>query len=195
MNVALRRRTMTEAEFLAWVEPLERRYEYDGTGPVAMVGSTLAHGLIQVNLLAALHRCLSGSRYITVGSDNFTRVSGSLRLPDAVVLRRDGLRSRSRVIADAIAVFEILSDSTAHIDRFDKAREYRATPSIQHYVMLDQDRIGAIVLSRGGELWTRIEVARGETIELPAIGVILPVDELYGGLDLPEVPADVADPE
>lgn len=191
MNVALRRRTMTEAEFLAWVEPLERRYEFDGTGPVAMVGGTPKHGLIQVNLLAALHARLRGSGCRVLGSDNFTRVAGSLRLPDAVVVCRD-IQNEGRVITDPSAVFEILSTSTSHIDRFAKAQEYWETASIRHYVMLEQDQMGAVVLSRGEETWSRVAVDGRGTIDLPAVGVSLPLAEIYDGLTFPEPDPDPA---
>lgn len=191
MNVALRPRTMTEAEFLAWVEPLERRYEFDGTGPVAMVGSTEAHGVIQANLLRVIGNALVGTSCRALGSDNFTRVSGSLRLPDVVVICR-GVQSRSRVIADPVAVFEILSESTAHIDRFAKAREYWDTPSIQHYVMVEQDQMGAVVLSRGAETWSRVAVDGKGIIDLPGIGVSLSLADVYDGLTFPEPDPDPA---
>ena len=42
MNVALRQR-MSLAEFLAWEERQELRYEFDGFQPYAMVGGTAAH--------------------------------------------------------------------------------------------------------------------------------------------------------
>ncbi len=189
MNVALRRRTMTEAEFLAWVEPLERRYEFDGTGPVAMVGSTEAHGVIQANLLRAIGNRLIGTPCRVIGSDNFTRVSGSLRLPDALVICR-GIQNRSRVVTDPAAVFEILSESTAHVDRFAKAREYWGTPSIQHYVMIEQDRVGAVILSRGADTWTREAIDGGGNLDLPAIGVTLNLADLYDGLTFAEPDAE-----
>ena len=46
MNVALRQR-MSLAEFLAWEERQELRYEFDGFQPYAMVGGTAAHAIVQ----------------------------------------------------------------------------------------------------------------------------------------------------
>ena len=46
MNLAVRK-PMTLAEFLAWEERQEQRYEFDGSGPVAMAGGSLAHATIQ----------------------------------------------------------------------------------------------------------------------------------------------------
>ena len=189
MNVALRHRTMTEAEFLAWVEPLERRYEFNGREPVAMVGSTIAHGVIQANLLRVMGNLLAGTACRAIGSDNFTRVSGALRLPDVLVIR-GAFDPSSRVIANPSVVFEILSASAAHIDRFAKAGEYWGTPSIQHYVMLEQNLAGAVILSRDADKWTREAIDGKGNLDLPAIGVALPLAELYDGLNFPEPDAD-----
>jgi len=50
MNVALRR-TMTLDDFLIWEAEQPERYEYDGFGPVAMNGGTVAHATIGTNLV------------------------------------------------------------------------------------------------------------------------------------------------
>ncbi len=45
MSLALRKR-MTFAEFLALEERQSQRYEFDGTGPVAMTGGTFTRAAI-----------------------------------------------------------------------------------------------------------------------------------------------------
>lgn len=49
MNLALRK-PMSLAEFLAWEERQELKYEFDGVGPVAMTGGTLAHALPEIEV-------------------------------------------------------------------------------------------------------------------------------------------------
>jgi hypothetical protein len=51
MNVALRK-PMTLAEFLAWEERQDLRYEFDGSQPVAMTGGTVDHEAIGGTLRA-----------------------------------------------------------------------------------------------------------------------------------------------
>ena len=53
MSVALQK-PITLAEFLAWEERQELRYEFDGFEPVAMTGGTIAHDRITFNLQKAL---------------------------------------------------------------------------------------------------------------------------------------------
>ena len=76
-------------------------------------------------------------------SDLKIRVAGSIRYPDAFVVCTPVRAQRSTVVADPVVVFEVLSPSTASIDHFVKNQEYRDTPSIQRYVILEQDFVGA----------------------------------------------------
>jgi Uma2 family endonuclease len=95
------------------------------------------------------------------------------------------------VVSDPVVIFEVLSPSTAAVDRTVKAREYQATPSVQRYVMLKQDRIGATVYARIGEGWTHEILVADSTLVLPEIGVALPLAELFEGLVLaPEEDVD-----
>ena len=86
------------------------------------------------------------------------------------------------VIYDPVIVFEVLSPSTTRNDRIVKAREYQATPSVQRYVMLEQDAVGATVYARSGDAWTHEILVADSILALPEIGVSLPLTELYGGI-------------
>ena len=59
MSVALHK-PMTLAEFLAWEERQDLRYEYDGFEPVAMTGGTIAHDQFTFDLRMALTARLAG---------------------------------------------------------------------------------------------------------------------------------------
>jgi Uma2 family endonuclease len=135
MNVALRR-TMTLQQFLAWEERQELRYEFDGFQPVAMTGGTAAHSAIQRNIIYALTGRLRGTPCQPFGSGLKIEVAGRIRYPEAFVVCTP-LTPRQTVVADPVVMFEVLSDSTANTDLVEKNAEYRATPSIQRYVILE----------------------------------------------------------
>jgi Uma2 family endonuclease len=86
------------------------------------------------------------------------------------------------VVADPVVIFEVLSPSTASTDRIVKAGEYQATPSVQRYVMLEQDRIGATVYVRAGTGWSVGILSTDAVLSMPEISVELPLAELYEGL-------------
>ncbi len=181
MNLALRR-PMALAEFLEWEERQPLRYEFDGVGPVAMTGGTAGHADIQANLAAALRTRLRGNPCRFYGSDlKFQVAEGHVRYPDGMVVCSPVDRTAT-VVYDPVVVFEVLSPSTAGNDRIVKAREYQATPSVQRYVMLEQDAVGATVYARCGEAWTHEILVADSILALPEIGVSLPLTELYEGL-------------
>ena len=181
MNLALRK-PMTLAEFLEWEERQPMRYEFDGVGPVAMTGGTYGHSTIQGNLATALGGRLRGKRCRFHGSDlKFQVAEGHVRYPDGMVLCSPVDRTAT-VVYDPVVVFEVLSPSTASDDRIVKAREYQATPSVQRYVMLEQDGVSATVYAGSGETWTHEILIANSILALPEIEVELPLAELYEGI-------------
>jgi Uma2 family endonuclease len=182
MNIALRK-SMTLEEFLAWEERQELRYEFDGFQPVAMAGGDEAHETIKVNLVVALANRLRGKPCRVLGSDMKIEVMGRIRYPDAHVTCGPFVADNKRV-RDPVVIFEVLSNSTARVDRIDKNREYQATPSVRRYVMLEKDSVAATVFERSGDDWIGHVLTGVDVLRMPEIGVELPLTELYEGVEL-----------
>jgi Uma2 family endonuclease len=192
MNVALRK-PMSLADFLEWEERQPIRHEFDGVAPEAMTGGTIGHAGIQRNLARALGNRLSGKPCQFFGSDLKIRVAGDhIRYPDGIVVCTP-LDRTATVAHDPVVIFEVLSPSTASTDRIVKAREYQATSSVQRYVMLEQDRVGATVYARAGDSWTFDILPEGAVLAMPEIGIEVPLAELYEGLAF-DVQADSDEP-
>lgn len=194
MNLALRK-PMTLAEFLEWEERQRLRYEFDGVGPVAMAGGSVRHAQIQRNLAFALTARLRGKPCQFLGSDlKIQTEEDHARYPDGIVICSP--LTGSETIVDApVVIFEVLSPSTTQTDRFVKAREYQGMPSVQRYVMLEQDSINAVVYARAGDAWTHEILVADSILALPEIEVELPLAELYEGIvfeaqDQPDQPPE-----
>jgi Uma2 family endonuclease len=181
MNVALRK-PMTLAEFLAWEERQEFKHEFDGLGPVAMSGGTAGHSAIQGNLASYLIPRLRGNPCSYHGSDlKFITAEGTVRYPDGMVVC-DPIDRKAKFVERPVVVFEVLSPSTSRTDRIAKVREYQATPSVQRYIMLEQDGVAAVVYARAGAVWTHEILTAESVLALPEIGVELPLAEIYEGI-------------
>jgi Uma2 family endonuclease len=173
---------MTLEEFLDWESRQELKYEFDGFQPVGMVGVTVAHSLIQGNLLA-LSR-LRGHRCRAHGSDVKIQVAGRIRYPNAFIVCSP-IERDATVVHDPVVVFEILSPGTSYTDRIEKNQEYRATRSIQQYVILEQARLAATIHRRVGENWlTDVLIAEGE-LAISELGFSVPLAEIYEGVKFP----------
>ena len=181
MNIALRRR-MTVEEFLAWDEGQEERWEFDGFAPVAMTGGTRAHSLITTNIIRAVGNHLEGTPCFVYNGDLKVRVAESIRYPDAFVAC-GAAENKATVSDDPVVVFEVLPPSTSSTDQIVKSYEYSATASIKRYIMVAQDRIAAKIEERRGNEWiSTATVDPGKVLDMPEIGLSVPLIEFYKGV-------------
>ncbi len=183
MNVVLRK-PMTLPEFLDWEDRQEIKHEFDGFAPVAMTGGTVAHAMVGRNLVAILVARLRGRPCQPFGSDLKIQVGGSVRYPDAFVVCSP-VPPNAKIVHDAVVIFEVLSDSTARTDRGRKNEEYRDTPSVLRYVMLEQDSMRATVFAREDGRWVGSILSGDAMLAMPEIGIEIPLAELYEGIDFP----------
>lgn len=175
---------MTREQFLDWAELQEERYEFDGFVPVAMTGGTRQHGLICHNLYAALRQRLRGSGCQPLGPDaGIPTIGEAVRYPDALVTCTKGLGS-DRLIEDVIVAFEVLSPTSGRTDRIVKVREYRAVTSLRRYLILEYSSAAVTIHARTSpdDAWTTTIALAEDSIELPEIGLTIPVAELYEGI-------------
>jgi Uma2 family endonuclease len=184
---------MTLAEFLFWEERQEARFEFDGFGPVAMNGGTWAHNTIAGNIWAALRDRLRGKPCKAATSNQKIEAVGRIRYPDAFVVCSP-VAPKATVVRDPVVVFEVISASTAQTDRFHKLREYSATPSIQRYVILEQDALAAMVYVRIGEHMRVEAVINDEVLHMPEIGISIQLAEFYEGVEAETIVSEDDEP-
>lgn len=183
MNVALRK-PITREEFFAWAEGQEERYEFDGFQPVAMTGGTNRHGIISRNLNGQLYLRLRGKPCQSMPPEGggVATVGDTVRYPDAVVTCSP-LPVGERLVPDPVVVFEVVSPSSAHTDRVNKPIEYGAVLSIKRHVLIEQDRALVTVRSRQhNEPWAETPLGGRDVLDLPEIGIAIPVADLYEGV-------------
>jgi Uma2 family endonuclease len=183
MNIALRK-PWTVDEFLAWEERQELRYEFDGVRPVAMVGGTVNHNVIIGNVFALLRERLRGRPCRVFAETMKIEVAGRIRYPD-VVVSCSPVAGNATVLPDPVVVFEVLSEGTYRTDWYDKNEEYRDTPSVVRYVMLEQETLHATMFSREGERWIGTLLGADAVIDMPEIGVALKLVDAYEGVAFP----------
>jgi Uma2 family endonuclease len=174
---------MTLAQFLAWEERQEPLYEFDGFQPVAMTGRTIAHDQITFDLRKALDARLAGKPCRPHGPNVKVIVDGRVRYPDAFIVCSP-VSQRATVADNPVVVFEVLSEGNPGKDLIEKNHEYRATPSIQRYVILEQTSAAAMAFVRRGEDWLT-EIIRGNdaAIRLPEAGIEVPLAEVYANIE------------
>ena len=189
MNLAVRK-PMSLTEFLEWEDRQELRYEFDGVEPCAMTGGSLRHAAMQRNLAMAIGSRLRGKPCQFFGSDlKIQAAENSSRYPDGIVLC-SALNPSLKIVRNPVVIFEVLSPSTAAKDRIVKAREYHATTSVKRYVLLEQDLIGATVHVRAQDGWRVLVLKDDDPLDMPEIGLAIPLAEFYEGLAFEAQPVE-----
>lgn len=191
MTVAFRTPTMTRAEFFAWLEGREGRWEFNGFEPVRIDGEINAHNQVCQNIYAAMRARLRGGPCRVMGRDAGVAIQrDGVRYPDALVTCTPP-PAAGLVVPDVIAVFEATSPSSGRVDRIDKLRDYRGVPSIRHYAILEHTSAALTLLSRpnGIAAWTAVPSSAIDTLEIPELGLTIPVSEFYEDAELPDAAA------
>lgn len=171
---------MTTAEFLAWENRQEGRYEFDNGRIVAMAGGTLGQDIVRRSLVVSLGVGLRGKPCKPQIDVKIVSPNGNVRYPDVAILC--GQRDRTlTAITDPTVVIEVLSRSTQSTDYILKTVDYGAIPSVTHYLIFSQDEPVVDVISRGEDGWRPRGPVQGldATIDLPSIGVTLALADIY----------------
>ena len=183
MSVALTQ-PWTIDEFLDWVVEQEGKFEFDGFAPVAMTGASANHSRISQNIYAALRHRLRGTPCSYFGPDLAIATAQTVRYPDAVVTCT-AVDGSSLTAPEPVVVFEVLSPSSGGTDRIVKLREYQTIPSLLHYVIVESATAGLTSMRRtsGDAPWTAEPLTIEDSLVLDAIGVAIPVAEVYEAVD------------
>lgn len=182
------RRSLTEAEYLAFEETASVRHEYLAGEAYAMAGGSLRHNRIALNTASLLLARLSGRPCQVFLSDVKLRVArdSAYYYPDVMATcAPQAVADQSLVVTEAVLVVEVLSPATETIDRREKLAAYRRLPSLQEYALIAQDsqQVEIYRRQRDGD-WLYIAYARGDPVEFASLGVTVPLADLYVGADL-----------
>jgi Uma2 family endonuclease len=133
---------ISEDDYLAFERDAEGKHEYaDGT-IIAMAGASFAHNLIVGNLITALNSRLRARGCFVLSSDLRVKIDSlrTYRYPDVTVLCEEPhfTEAQPQTLTNPAVVIEVLSTSTALIDRNAKLREYRQLPSLKAYWLVSQ---------------------------------------------------------
>jgi Uma2 family endonuclease len=187
---------MTVDEFYEFTDrcPDEEKWELIDGEPILNAAPSRLHQGIVKNVLFALtlrERELSAAWEVLPGLG--VRVSEINRPePDVVILPRtgDSLDLQGRDRSDALVAFEVLSPSTEDRDLRWKRAAYTSLASLTHYVVIAQDAIEVVVFARDKGFAEKRLRSLNDSVEVPALGISLPLAEIYRGTSLGNVSRD-----
>ncbi len=179
---------MTVADYLAWEERQEFKHEYIDGEIIEMTGGTLKHTRIKTNIGGTLYALLDFSIYVLCNSDMRVRVSPTRYVyPDFSVVRGEPRMEDEKELSllNPVFVVEVISPSSETRDHVDKREYYYDLPSIEAYLIVDQDRVRTELYTRAEDGWRlRLFTSADDVIPLPMLNCELPLAQVYRGLDV-----------
>ncbi|MEI7587527.1 Uma2 family endonuclease [Runella sp.] len=94
--------------------------------------------------------------------------------------------NQKKQATEPIFIVEVLSESSINTDRVTKLAEYTQIPTLQYYLIIEQEECLVEVFNREGKRWyVDFYSDLKETIDLPALDVKLPLSVIYKKINLP----------
>jgi Uma2 family endonuclease len=169
--------------YLAEESSRPERWEYLAGAVYQMAGASAGHNRIVGNMFAALRNQLANGPCEIFATDLKVRIRTNTAefyyYPDLTV---DGSRlpNGAQFAEQPKVIVEVLSPETERIDRGEKLRNYQSLPSLDAYVLVDQQRWAVTAYRRHeGSFGRELLTAASDQLLLPTIGCAVALAVIY----------------
>lgn len=171
-------------EYLELEEGSTVKHEYVGGMAYALAGASDRHNRIAGNIFAALLGAARGGPCRVYISDMKLQVGDVFYYPDVMVACEPPETENPTYRRDPCLLVEVVSQSTEATDRREKMLVYRNIPTVQTYLIVEQDRRRIERYFRDDEgVWRRADLVDEGHFPLPCPpGAELSLAEAYEGL-------------
>ncbi|MTW22084.1 Uma2 family endonuclease [Allochromatium palmeri] len=180
MNQPARVQSLSVDDYLASEDGADIRHEYIDGELYAMTGASDRHGLITLNIASDLRPLLRGTSCQLFANDMKVRLhiqnQDIFYYPD-LLLSCDPNDRATYYRTHPCLLVEVLSDSTARIDRREKFWAYQTIPSLREYLLISQTA-REIEVYRRADGWAQEIITEG-SVRLDCLEVELALDVIY----------------
>jgi Uma2 family endonuclease len=183
MTVGSKLHWITPEEYLASEMDSPVKHEYWNGEIYAMVGGTNTHQLISGNIYSTLDQLLRDKPCRPISSDIKIRIKEGKGFryyyPDGGIICDENPRT-DHFQDKPVVIFEVLSVSTRRADLGEKRLGYQSIPSLQSYLLVEQDQPAVIHYQRTKTGFRRTVVSGLEAeLTIAAQAITLPLAEVY----------------
>ena len=170
-------------EYLEGERSAEVRHEYVDGRAYAMAGASDDHNRIAGNIFRELGNALRGHKCEPFINDMKVKIPPAFAdvyyYPD-VLVACDPTDNARYFRERPTVIIELLSAETERTDRREKAIAYRQIPTMDAYILVEQERMAATILRRAEPGWqSNVIEGSGSVLKLPGIGVEIPLERIY----------------
>ncbi len=168
---------ISEEDYLAGEKISAIKHEYVDGDVFAMSGASASHNRLAVNLTTAFNIHLKGKPCQPYAADMKVKVGSKYFYPD-VLVDCSQIDDSSYYTESPVIIVEVLSKSTRRMDETTKRVAYLQIPSLQEYVLIEQDFVDIEVVRRSSG-WQSQRYYLGDEVHFESIGLTLTVEEIY----------------
>ena len=173
-------------DYLKFEDVSTTRHEYVGGRIHAMTGGTMRHNRISLNVAKTLSDRFDGTPCQVFINDMKLHVQAadSVYYPDVLVYGGSSVADGEKMVHDALLVVEVVSESSAGIDRREKRVAYQRLSGLRAYWIVSQTERHVELHERDATgAWTAREFTASDS--LPVVDSDpLPLARLYAGTDI-----------
>lgn len=170
-----------EAEYLQGEMISDIRHEYIHGEIHAMAGASRNHQRISRNISFALTQFLEEKPCEPFAGEMKVKADNCFFYPDVLVVCGDE-QGNDYYTDKPCIIIEVLSKTTRRLDQTTKLAAYKRIPSLQEYVLIEQDCIDIEVFRRS-ENWLSAHYFLGDYLTFDSIGLSVSVLDIYRRVD------------
>ncbi|EWH08186.1 hypothetical protein DS2_18628 [Catenovulum agarivorans DS-2] len=181
MSVVSKQSTLTVDEYLQGELVSDTKHEFVDGQVYAMAGASINHERISGNIFGELRNHLKGSPREALSSDMKVKARDNFYYPDVLVdCKFDN--ATPYYSETPVIIVEVLSRSTRKLDETKKLVEYLNIPTLQEYVLIEQD-FADVTVYRKSDDWRCKHYFLGDDITFESINFTVSVEEIYDRVD------------
>ena len=181
MSVVSKQNSLTVDEYLQGELVSDTKHEFVDGQVYAMAGASINHERISGNIFGELRNHLKGSPCEALSSDMKVKVRDNFYYPDVLVDCK--FDSATPYYSETpVIIVEVLSRSTRKLDETKKLVEYLNIPTLQEYVLIEQD-FADVTVYRKSDDWRSKHYFLGDDITFESINFTVSVEEIYDRVD------------
>lgn len=177
MALNYQQRFISEQEYLEGERLSAIRHEYINGDVYAMAGASKNHDRIAGNVFRKFGNHLENTPCEPFSSDMKVKVGKDFFYPDVIVVCDDKTED-DYYTESPIIIVEVLSRSTRRTDQALKRLAYQNLPSLQEYVLIEQDFVD-VEICRRERHWQSEHYYLGDEVCFAAIDLPLSVEAIY----------------
>ncbi|MDQ7089285.1 MAG: Uma2 family endonuclease [Methylococcales bacterium] len=168
---------LSEAEYLEGEKTSEIKHEYSEGDVYAMAGASRNHNIISSNIARQLGNHLENTPCTTFVADMKVKANDAFYYPDVLVVCDDD-KGDDYYTEFPVIIIEVLSNSTRGRDKVTKMNAYRTIPTLQEYVLIEQNFVD-IEICRRSSHWQSKHYFLGDKVTFESLEITLSVESIY----------------